>query len=382
MSPERASNAVDSAATRSRVCSRFALSMMMAAASGLAAPARAEIVHLKAARDTTIYESLDGATSNGAGSHLMVGTDSNGKARRALVYFDVASSIPEGATVISATLSLSASWTADDTPQVVEIFGVLSAWGEGGAIDSSTPGGGGNATAGDATWVHTFYPFEVWNRPGGDFDFTFTGVTWVSGRADYSWTSTRMRDDVQRWLDDPTTNFGWLVRGEESSAGTWKTFFSHDWPAPNPMLTVTYTPPVSEPPEPPEPPAVPSCVPDPATLCLDDAPGDRRFTVRMRFASDRSGGFAGDAHPVQLADRGIPRGGLFWFFSADNPEAFVKVLNGCSVNQHYWLYFSATTDVGSTLDVIDEQTGHHYQRSFSDGVAVPVVQDVTALPCS
>jgi hypothetical protein len=104
----------------------------------------------------------------------------------------------------------------------------------------------------------------------------------------------------------------------------------------------------------------------------------REFTSKLLD----HGGFAGDAHAVALADRGISHGGLFWFFSADNPEVLIKVLDGCASNQHFWVYFSAAIDVGLTLDVLDEHTGQHYQRTFPDGVAVPVVQQVNALPCS
>jgi len=334
----------------------------------------AEVVSLKSARDTTLYENLAGTSSNGGGLFFFAGRNDNGGVRRGLVYFDVSGAIPHGSTVTAATLSLSAFYTSDDTPRSVELHRLLNAWGEGASTDNpGDPGNGGNATEGDATWVHTFYPTRVWNTPGGDFDISISGAADVAGRGDYSWTSTRMRDDVQRWLDDPTSNFGWLLRGEESAPSTSKGFFTHERAGDTgqPLLTVEFTPPVIE-----------RCVPDPTTLCLDDAPGDQRFAVRIHFASDRNGAFAGDAQAVALGDHGISHGGLFWFFSADNPEVLIKVLDGCTSNQHFWVYFSAATDVGLTLDVLDEHTGQHYQRTFPDGVAVPVVQQVDALPCS
>jgi hypothetical protein len=347
--------------------------VLVTAASGLAAPMAAEVVHLRPVHDTTLYQDPAGTSSNGTGVFFYAGRNGNGTARRGLVAFDVAGAIPRGSTITSATLSLFAFYTLDDMPRSVELHRLLSAWGEGTSADPSFPGGGANAMPGDATWVHTFYPAQVWDTPGGDFDISISAAADVAGRGGYGWTSARMRTDVQRWLDDPTSNFGWLLRGEESVPDTDKGFFSRERgdSSDAPLLAVEYTPP-----------AITSCVPDPTTLCLDDTPGDARFAVRIHFASDRDGGFAGDAHAVALADRGIDHGGLFWFFSADNPEALVKVLDGCASNQHFWVFFSAATNVGLTLDVLDEHTGEHYQRTFPDGVAVPVVQEVNAMPCS
>lgn len=42
---------------------------------------------------------------------------------------------------------------------------------------------------------------------------------------------------------------------------------------------------------------------------------------------------------------------LFWFFSPDNWELSVKVLDGCAINGHYWVFLSAATDVEFTLSV-------------------------------
>ena len=128
--------------------------------------------------------------------------------------------------------------------------------------------------------------------------------------------------------------------------------------------------------------AAEACVPDDDTLCLDDAPGDRRFRVEIDYATARGGGLAGKGHAIGLADRGIGRGGLFWFFSQDNPELLIKVLNGCGLNDRFWVFFSAGTDVGITLRVTDTVTGVQFVRTNPDGTAVPTVQDTAALPCN
>ena len=52
-----------------------------------------------------------------------------------------------------------------------------------------------------------------------------------------------MLADVQGWLDDPSTNFGWLLLGNESGTRTTKRFDSKDNPteANRPALTIEFT---------------------------------------------------------------------------------------------------------------------------------------------
>lgn len=124
-----------------------------------------------------------------------------------------------------------------------------------------------------------------------------------------------------------------------------------------------------------------TCTPSPTTLCVDRTPGDRRFRVRMHYASSRSGGIEGDGQVIELSSLGVARGGLFWFFNAANPEVLVKVLDGCPVNDHFWVFYSAGTNLGFTLEVLDTVTGQAFSSSNPDFVAAAPVQEVDALPC-
>ena len=49
--------------------------------------------------------------------------------------------------------------------------------------------------------------------------------------------------DVQGWLDDPETNFGWVLLGNEESATTTKRFDSreHEDPTVRPVLRIEFT---------------------------------------------------------------------------------------------------------------------------------------------
>ena len=52
-----------------------------------------------------------------------------------------------------------------------------------------------------------------------------------------------------------------------------------------------------------------------------------------------------------------PGSGLFWFFGADNWEIMVKAINGCGLNNRYWIFSAATTNVFFRMEVFDMQGG-------------------------
>ena len=85
---------------------------------------------------------------------------------------------------------------------------------------------------------------------------------------------------------------------------------------------------------------------------------------------------------VRGAVRHLKKGGLLWYFDAANPEVLVKVLNGCGINDRFWVYMAATTNVGFVVTITDTQTGvfHNYQNT--DGVVAAPVQDVNGLDCT
>ena len=47
--------------------------------------------------------------------------------------------------------------------------------------------------------------------------------------------------DVQAWLDNPASNFGWLMLGDETAIATAKRFDTRESASP-PMLTIEFTP--------------------------------------------------------------------------------------------------------------------------------------------
>ena len=191
-------------------------------------------VSLPAVQDGTLYEQDDGLRANGSGEFLFIGMTNGREKRRTLVAFDVAGSVPAGATVVSARLVLFLSRTkAEDEPS--ELRRATSDWGEGASTAGSGEGSGAGSVDGDATWVHRSFDAERWAAPGGDFAPEVSASA-VVGRppfgeiATVTWGSTpRMVADVQGWLDDPSSNHGWLVLGnEEKERQTAKRFGSRE----------------------------------------------------------------------------------------------------------------------------------------------------------
>ncbi len=197
-----------------------------------------------AGRDATLY-SQSGGVANGAGSYLFTGLTDDGFLRRALVWFDVASAIPAGATITGATVTLTLSRTRT-TDLTVELHRVTAPWGEGTSDAPLEEGAGTAATAGDATWTYSFYPTVSWSSPGGDFD-ALPSATFVVGHQNgaYSATGAGLAADVQAWLDGTAPNDGWIVLAQTDAIRETKRFNSRENgdAATRPVLTVTFTTP-------------------------------------------------------------------------------------------------------------------------------------------
>ncbi|MCE2557645.1 MAG: hypothetical protein J4F98_03245 [Acidobacteria bacterium] len=126
--------------------------------------------------------------------------------------------------------------------------------------------------------------------------------------------------------------------------------------------------PPSDPPplEPPGP-----CVADAETLCLREA----RYAVAVEWRT--ADGEVGVGSAVQ---DGTDDSGLFTFFDPDNWEILIKVLDGCAVNGHVWVYGASTTDLGYTITVTDTETGDTKRYSNEAGRPAVAITDVGAFP--
>ncbi|MEY3143755.1 MAG: hypothetical protein RLY21_2248 [Planctomycetota bacterium] len=223
---------------------RFNLLALAASAACLVASGvNADQVVLTTVADNTLIEDPSGAYSCGAAQYFFagrVGANGGSTLRRGAIRFNL-SSIPAGSTITSVSLKLYCSAAGLNSSYTVSLKKMNASWGEG---PSTAFGGGGAPSAdGDATWLHRFYPNTLWSTAGGQFNSTASASRSVAGQGYYTWTSTaQLVADVQGWLDNPVTNFGWLVQGNEVTLQSAKRFDSREAAAATrPQLTVVYT---------------------------------------------------------------------------------------------------------------------------------------------
>ncbi|MGI8602394.1 MAG: PQQ-dependent sugar dehydrogenase [Verrucomicrobiales bacterium] len=175
--------------------------------------------------DTSMYS--EGPLSNAKGSFVFAGQNNRGNNRRALLKFDL-SSLPPGTSIQSATLDLKLQNPITTLGTTVTIHRVGADWDEGTSTAVPPEGAGGPATIGDATWLRQIFDTISWTAPGGDFTASPSALQTVSTDALYSWTGDGMKTDVEAWVNNPETNFGWLVKGDETRAFTAKRFASRE----------------------------------------------------------------------------------------------------------------------------------------------------------
>ena len=111
-----------------------------------------------------------------------------------------------------------------------------------------------------------------------------------------------------------------------------------------------------------------NCIADADTLCLNN----NRFQVEVVWNTATS------SDNAIVVPGGTGDSSNFWFFSANNWELLFKVLDGCGINDRFWVFFAATTDVGFTATVTDTQTGTVQQYSNPLGQAANAVTDTDA----
>ena len=115
--------------------------------------------------------------------------------------------------------------------------------------------------------------------------------------------------------------------------------------------------------------AVPACVPASTTLCLRNG----RFKAELQWDAPELG-----SGPGLVVPGFSNASGNFYFFDGENWEILVKVLDGCAINQHFWIFASAATDVGWELTVEDTESGGIWSASNPLGQRSPAITDTMA----
>jgi hypothetical protein len=147
-------------------------------------------VTLGASKDT--YVDQDNPTKNEGNDDLMeVRSRDGSRNKRALIEFSL-SSIPAGATIQSATLTLSMK-NAPHASRTYNVHRITSSWIEGN-------GGTDNIPPGEVRWN---------NQPATTTSVTSATSTGATNDVNRSWDVT---SDVQAFINGSASNFGWLIK--------------------------------------------------------------------------------------------------------------------------------------------------------------------------
>ena len=97
-----------------------------------------------------------------------------------------------------------------------------------------------------------------------------------------------------------------------------------------------------------------------------------RFKITAEWQDDTL--TRGNGMPVVLTDDT----GYFWFFKETNVEAVIKVLDGCAINGHFWVFAGGLTNVEVELTVEDTETGQISVYANNLGTPFEPIQDTEA----
>jgi hypothetical protein len=115
-----------------------------------------------------------------------------------------------------------------------------------------------------------------------------------------------------------------------------------------------------------------SCSPTAGTLdtaCLNEG----RFEARV-FRSLNNGSVVN----AEVVPQGTEDSAIFWFFNPTKWELFVKVVDGCAVNNRHWVFVAGLSNTAFQLQVEDTQTGQKRFYANTQGQAFASVLDTQA----
>jgi hypothetical protein len=192
------------------------------------------------------------------GGHLTIDAGASGMAdkKRALLMFNIAGQIPPQATVSSVTLTVKMvrAPNGGGVDSIFSLHRLRQFWGEGNkaTADDNTTDFGEQATTNEVTWNARLYSAPLWSAPGTsspvDYFSAASATNFIAGVGTYTFNSnSNLIADVQAWVNNPDTNFGWILTSLlENTSTTIRRFGSRE-STNGPLLTVQYSLPAARP---------------------------------------------------------------------------------------------------------------------------------------
>jgi len=186
------------------------------------------------------------AESNNVGQTGLGGNAS----MRGLMKFDL-SDIPGGATITGVKVNVFVVFTPPGgATATFELHRVLQEWFEGNKGAGSLSGE--PADTGETTWAQRITGVADWGAPGAtssdDINLVASSTVSIGAPSHYTFPSTlALVADVQAWMNNPASNFGWLMNAPVTPIQSAKRFGTRESsPATQPTLEVTFTAPAAE----------------------------------------------------------------------------------------------------------------------------------------
>lgn len=209
----------------------------------------AETIYLKPVADTALLEAFP--TNNFGGQRWFnAGTTQTYLKNRGLIRFDVAGALPANARILSAAMTVEVVGQPIDGYAIenFRLHRVLRNWAEGNN-SGAPPRLGSAADTNECNWTHRFaFTSETWALPGGsngvDYATDYTVDTYVYDTFASPYTfgpAPAMTADLQQWLEQPETNFGWMLIAEHEEINfTARRFASREDPVLGPVLAIDF----------------------------------------------------------------------------------------------------------------------------------------------
>jgi hypothetical protein len=180
--------------------------------------------------DTTMTDSQPG-TNFGSSLQLPVGVSAPGDVHyHALFKFDL-SIIPTNATITNVTLNLIVVQNVQP-PALFDLSPLLTNWVEG-----------------EVTWINRTAS-APWTTPGGLAGTDYTSGPYAIAALNGAGTTNAFTGGglvyiVQSWLNNPASNFGWILIAHDEQAGSGRQVGSREYFGNEPTLIVDYTAPMT-----------------------------------------------------------------------------------------------------------------------------------------
>ena len=175
------------------------------------------------------------------------------------------------------------------------------------------------------------------------------------------WNVARTQDQIRAAINVPLTS------AQPGLVAVWPMFVATDALGVHNGSFVGNIPPVLGPP------AESTCGASSASaLCLQG-----HFLVTATFRTGPPGSASGNAGVAVDS----PDSGIFWFFAPSTWEVMVKVIDACGLNNRWWVFSAATTNVFYQMNVTDVRSGQPKIFFNYPGPPAPAVTDVSAFPC-